>query len=73
MQQWLNRSPTSNPMVTLSSSKFSILLIAAVLIFLVAATALTTEFQEFIGALTTTIISPVPADLLLRVYAESHQ
>jgi hypothetical protein len=38
--------------------------------FDVAATALTTKFQEFIGALTSGIVSPVPADLLLRVYAD---
>ncbi len=38
--------------------------------FNVAATALTTKFQEFIGALTAGIVSPVPGDLLLRVYAD---
>lgn len=38
--------------------------------FDVAATAVTTKFQEFIGALTNGIVSPVPADLLLRVYAD---
>ena len=38
--------------------------------FDVAATSLTTKFQEFTGVLTSGIISPVPSDLLLRVYAD---
>jgi hypothetical protein len=38
--------------------------------FDVAATSLTTKFKEFIGVLTSGIVSPVPADLLLRVYAD---
>ena len=36
----------------------------------VAATSLTTQFQEFTGVLTSGIISPTPTDLLLRVYAD---
>jgi len=38
--------------------------------FDVAATSLTTKFQEFTGVLTSGIVSPVPSDLLLRVYAD---
>jgi hypothetical protein len=38
--------------------------------FDLAATSLTTKFQEFTGVLTSGIASPAPADLLLRVYAD---
>lgn len=38
--------------------------------FDVAATSLTTKFKEFTGVLTSGIISPAPADLLLRVYTD---
>jgi hypothetical protein len=38
--------------------------------FDVAATSLTTKFKEFTGVLTSGIISPIPTDLLLRVYAD---
>ena len=38
--------------------------------FDVSVSAMTTSFLEFIGVLTTGVVSPVPADLLLRVYAD---
>ena len=38
--------------------------------FDVAATSLTTKFKEFAGVLTSGVTSPVPSDLLLRVYAD---
>jgi hypothetical protein len=38
--------------------------------FDVAAASLTTQCQEFTGVLTSGIVSPAPADLLLRVYAD---
>jgi hypothetical protein len=36
----------------------------------VSVSAMTTSFLEFIGMLTTGVVSPAPSDLLLRVYAD---
>ena len=36
----------------------------------VSVSAMTTSFLEFIGVLTTGVVSPAPSDLLLRVYAD---
>ena len=39
----------------------------------VSVSAMTTSFLEFIGVLTTGVVSPAPSDLLLRVYADGLQ